>query len=238
MSTIVLRQTKGSALTFAEGDANFTNLNNDKLEDITGENIGDLSDVDTTGITESQVLVWDSINSKFIAGNGFSGDYNDLTNKPTIPADTGDLTNGAGFISSETFTELSQDTTPALGGDLDGSNFEVSNVKLKQYVEPVYSLGAVSTSTVIDTANGNIQTYTNDGFQFNGFNNPQEGMSVTLVCETGSDSSGTFNIDGALTDTYYFGNDGASDLSTSARNIISIVYINSEYYISIAKGYM
>jgi hypothetical protein len=34
MSTIVTRAVKGSALTFTEGDANFTNLNNDKIEDI------------------------------------------------------------------------------------------------------------------------------------------------------------------------------------------------------------
>ena len=47
MSTIVTRAGKGSALTFAEGDANFTNLNTDKLEDITNESIGDLSDVVT-----------------------------------------------------------------------------------------------------------------------------------------------------------------------------------------------
>jgi hypothetical protein len=34
MSTIVTRAVKGSALTWTEGDANFTNLNNDKIEDI------------------------------------------------------------------------------------------------------------------------------------------------------------------------------------------------------------
>jgi hypothetical protein len=34
MSTITLRNTKGSALTFTEGDANFTNLNADKLENL------------------------------------------------------------------------------------------------------------------------------------------------------------------------------------------------------------
>lgn len=34
MATIVTRTGKGSALTFAEGDANFTNLNTDKLENI------------------------------------------------------------------------------------------------------------------------------------------------------------------------------------------------------------
>jgi hypothetical protein len=32
VSTIVLRNVKGSALTFTEGDDNFTNLNNDKIE--------------------------------------------------------------------------------------------------------------------------------------------------------------------------------------------------------------
>jgi hypothetical protein len=39
-------------------------------------------------------------NGNSVLGGGFSGDYNDLTNKPTIPADTGDLTNNAGFITS------------------------------------------------------------------------------------------------------------------------------------------
>ena len=35
MSTIVTRATKGSALTWTEGDANITNLNNDKMENFT-----------------------------------------------------------------------------------------------------------------------------------------------------------------------------------------------------------
>jgi hypothetical protein len=65
MATIVTRTGKGSALTFAEGDANFTNLNNDKLENITNESVGDLSDVDTTTVspTDGQVLTWDNATS-------------------------------------------------------------------------------------------------------------------------------------------------------------------------------
>lgn len=69
MTTIVTRIGKGSALTFEEGDANFTNLNTDKLEDITNESVGDLSDVDITGIVNGEILVWDAVNSKFTAGN-------------------------------------------------------------------------------------------------------------------------------------------------------------------------
>ena len=55
MATIVTRAGKGSPLTATEGDANFTNLNNDKLEKsggtITGYNEGAIYDLGTTGGT-------------------------------------------------------------------------------------------------------------------------------------------------------------------------------------------
>ena len=35
------------------------------------------------------------------AGNGFSGDYNDLTNRPQIPQTVGELTNDAGYITMD-----------------------------------------------------------------------------------------------------------------------------------------
>ena len=44
MATIVLRETKGSPLTFAEADANFTNLNDDKQETI--PNLGVVTSAD------------------------------------------------------------------------------------------------------------------------------------------------------------------------------------------------
>lgn len=40
----------------------------------------------------------------------FSGSYNDLTNKPTIPSDTGDLTNNAGFITISALTGYATET--------------------------------------------------------------------------------------------------------------------------------
>ena len=47
------------------------------------------------GITNSDISGW---NNK----SDFSGDYDDLTNKPTIPTKVSDLNNDSGFISSET----------------------------------------------------------------------------------------------------------------------------------------
>ena len=50
MATIVTRTGKGSALTFAEGDANFTNLNTDKLENIVSDTTPQLGgDLDCQG---------------------------------------------------------------------------------------------------------------------------------------------------------------------------------------------
>ena len=165
MSTLVLRNTKGSALTFTEGDANFTNLNADKLEN------------------------------------------------------------------------LSEDTTPQLGGDLDCNGNVVENLELSHYTETVHNLGNRSTSTTIDLSDGNVQRYIDDGFTFNGFTSPAEGASVTLIKHSGTDTSYMFNTDASLTKK--FGNDGANTLSnTMSDDIISIIYINNIYYISIAKGYI
>ena len=58
------------------------------------------------GITNSDITAW---NNK----SNFSGSYNDLTNKPTIPTTTSQLTNNSGFLTSIpseyiTETELNQ----------------------------------------------------------------------------------------------------------------------------------
>ena len=58
------------------------------------------------GITSQDITDW---NNK----SDFSGDYGDLTNKPTIPTNTSDLNNDSGFISSESDPVFS--ASPAAG---------------------------------------------------------------------------------------------------------------------------
>lgn len=45
-----------------------------------------------------------------LKSEAFSGDYNDLTNKPTIPTKTSELTNDSGFIDSSALTGLATET--------------------------------------------------------------------------------------------------------------------------------
>ena len=77
----------------------------DKFDDAFG--------VDAEGITTIKAILEDSdtttgiltsigakANSADLSTVATSGSYNDLSNKPTIPTDTSDLTNGAGFLTS------------------------------------------------------------------------------------------------------------------------------------------
>ena len=67
MSSITTRAGKGSELTHTELDDNFTNLNTDKIEGITGESLSDLTDVNATAPTDGQALAYDNATSKWTA---------------------------------------------------------------------------------------------------------------------------------------------------------------------------
>jgi len=57
MSTIVTRIGKGSELTFEEGDANFTNLNSDKLEKNSGTLTGYKETIHALGSTDAPSIL-------------------------------------------------------------------------------------------------------------------------------------------------------------------------------------
>ena len=75
-----------------------------------------LTDFGITDGTDGQVLTTDGQgNFTFTtvsgAGGGFSGDYNDLTNKPSIPTNTSDLNNDSGFITTVSWTDVTSKPT-------------------------------------------------------------------------------------------------------------------------------
>ena len=74
-----------------------------------------LDDIDrSTALIDGRFLKYDSSAGIWTGavvtgggGGGFSGDYNDLSNKPTIPTNNNELTNGAGYITTS-FTNTNQ----------------------------------------------------------------------------------------------------------------------------------
>ena len=127
MATIVTRSGKGSPLSIAEGDANFTNLNNDKIE------LDDIS-VTTAAGAETAAL-----------------SYNNTTGVLTFtPVATGDL-----------IAEISEDTTPQLGGNLDVNN----NTITTSVTNGSITIDPNGTGAIIVT--GDISTQTNSDLNLN-----------------------------------------------------------------------
>jgi hypothetical protein len=194
MATIVTRTGKGSALTFAEGDANFTNLNTDKIE---------LTDL--------------SVGAEGTASGDGSISYNNTT---------GVITYTPPVIPAAGISDVVEDTTPTLGGDLDGGNFVVSDLKLQDYKEVINALGSTDTPT-IDVANGNVQSVTiSSGLTLPAFSNAETGQSVTLIV------NGTGTASGAAGYLFAGGNTTLTTLS-----VVSIFYDGTNYLASIATDF-
>ena len=104
-------------------------------------------------ISENDISSW---NGK----SDFSGDYNDLTNKPTIPANTSDLNNNSGFIDNTVddltnYTKTSSLSTVATSGsytDLSDKPTipDVSNFITKDVNNLTYYTLKTATGSLID----------------------------------------------------------------------------------------
>ena len=75
-------------------------------------NIGSQSVNYANSAGSANSVAWDNVSGKpTFATVATSGSYNDLSNKPTIPTNTNQLTNGAGFITSYTDTKNTAGST-------------------------------------------------------------------------------------------------------------------------------
>jgi hypothetical protein len=111
MSTIVLRSVKGSPLTNAEVDANFSNLNTDKVEKtsaaITGGTVNNTSVGATTPSTGAFTSLTDSGNLTFTGtGNRITGDFSNATvaNRVAFQSSTTNGDTAVGLIPNGTST--------------------------------------------------------------------------------------------------------------------------------------
>jgi len=95
--------------------------------------------------------------------NNFTGTPGELSVDTTLNnlrLHDGSTAGGHSFLRSETFTSLVQDTTPQLGGSLDGVDNTVSKVNLKDTSEITNAITTNTGSTTIDITAGNSVTDT------------------------------------------------------------------------------
>ena len=222
--TIITRASKGSSLTWTEGDTNLTNLRDATIGITDGTNSGSLDLNDTL---------------TFTAGSNITLTYNATSKALTVSAA------GGGGI-----TDIVQDTTPQLGGNLDvngKSIVSVSNgnivitpngtgktqVSAINYTEgAIYDLGTTGGTIAPNVTNGNVQKITlNAALTINGFTSPVAGQSVTLIIYGGTAYT-------EITSTMKFAG-GIKTLTATAGciDILSIYYDGTTYFASLNKGF-
>ena len=191
MATIVTRTVKGQALTFVEADANFTNLNTDKLE-LTNLSVGTEASASGDGA---------------IAYNNTTGVF---TYTPPTAAGIGAATSAQGALADSALQNLSDDTTPQLGGALDvDGNAIVNNVTNGSIIITPNGTGGVDIGGVgLNLVNGSIYTTTTDqnmdiGANGDGFINLNSATNVAYFQSHGemigapAQTTGTITIDPA-----------------------------------------
>jgi hypothetical protein len=153
------------------------------------------------------------------------------------------LSGGGGGI-----TDLVQDLTPQLGGNLDVNSqsiVSVSNGNIViapngtgmtminniEYDEKVHALGTTSGTIAPNAANGNVQTITlNGNLTINAFTSPVQGQSVTLIINTGGTGR-------TLTSTMKFAGGEKTLSTTNTTDILSIFYDGTNYWASLGKDF-
>ena len=143
-------------------------------------------------------------------------------------------TNGTGTLSFRSITEATgseisnvvEDTTPQLGGDLDCQGNKVQNPVLEDYAETVYSLGSTDSPT-ITVSNGNVQSVSiTSGLSLPAFSDAATGQSVTLLVTGSGTASGT----GA----YKF---AGGNTTLTSYSVVSVFYDGTTYWASIATDF-
>lgn len=236
--TITLRQesatgatTKGSSLTYAELDNNFKHLLN-------------LGSIVVAGDSGTQRTLGEADKDSTLIISGGANISTAVSEPDSAGATTLEITNtmAAGLAN------ISEDSSPQLGGSLDVNGqtiVSVSNGNIVltpngtgqvqttnlRYDEDVHDLGTTGGTITPDVANGNVQTITlNNNLTFSAFSNPIAGQSLTLIIDT----DGTNRT---LTSTMKFAGGTKTMSTTDTFDIMTVFYDGTRYYANYVTNY-
>ena len=218
MSSIVTRAGKGSALSYAEVDANFTNLNTDKIQSGGSASIITLTSASISALTAT------------------------LTNSTGLPIATGISGLGTGvatFLATPSAANLASAVTEETGSGslVFATSPTVNNPTITNYVESVVAIGTVSSSHTLALTNGTVQTATLTASTACTFTMPtaSAGKSfILLLKQAASTGNGTATFTGVK-----WGTAGAPTITATAgkMDILTFVADGTNWYGSIAQGY-
>lgn len=243
MATIVTRSGKGSALTWTEGDNNFSNLNTElgnKVASVSGTTgritVGGTATAPTVDLS-SGVVSPASVTYASITVDT----YGRVTALSSGTAPVTSVSGTAGRISSSGGTTPSLDLVSgiATAGTYAGrvtvdtyGRITAATNDVTGYTEPIYDLGTTGGTVAPNVANGNVQKITlNSALTINAFTSPVAGQSLTLIIYGGTAYT-------SITSTMKFAG-GIKTLTGTASciDILSVYYDGTTYFASLNKGF-
>jgi hypothetical protein len=243
MATIVTRSGKGSALTWTEGDNNFSNLNTElgnKVASVSGTagriTVGGTATAPTVDLS-SGVVSPASVTYASITVDT----YGRVTALSSGTAPVTSVSGTAGRISSSGGTTPSLDLVSgiATAGTYAGrvtvdtyGRITAATNDVTGYTEPIYDLGTTGGTIAPNVANGNVQKITlNAALTINAFTSPVAGQSLTLIIYGGTAYT-------SITSTMKFAG-GIKTLTGTASciDILSVYYDGTTYFASLNKGF-
>jgi hypothetical protein len=205
---------------------------------ITSNGAGNLVLNTNSGTTSGSITIAQGANANITLEPNGTGDVLLITDNVQI----GDAnsaatitTNGTGSFTLSTNNGTNSGTILINQGanasiDITPNGTGVLNLKNIEY-EAVFSLGTTSGTITPNVANGNIQTITlNGNLTFSAFTSPVSGQTLTLIIST----NGTNRT---LTSTMLFAGASKTLSTTNTVDILTVSYIGTTYYASLAKGF-
>lgn len=232
MATIITRAGKGSPLTHNEVDANFTNLNDDKLE--AGDNVSALTN--DAGYTTNTGTVT-SVGISAGTGINVSGGPITTTGNITVTNSAPMTYPGAGLAVSTGSAWGTSKTTPT--GDVVGTS-DSQTLTAKTLTDPaiigtiledVYTISD-GAAFEIDPGNGSVQLITLGASRTPKATNFSAGEAITLMVDDGSAytitwTDSTFGSGGVV---WMTGGGTAPTLATSGYTTIVLWKVSTQVY--------